>query len=404
MRKVWLIARWEFLATVSRASFLVALIALPLFHLGLAALIGLSMQSALRADAAVRPLFVVDPERVLADAESGSDRVVRDEVAALSSLNSGTVDAVVVLDGRFLENGRVRIYARPSTGLFDAGRRIDRRARADAVIRAGLMNIRDGNLRDRRVLEPIVEVDRYRLVADGGRPEREPDSALLSTLAGPFGVCFLLSLSIFLSSGVLQESMAAEVHTRMLEVLLSIIKPTALLAGKTFGLAAAGLLQLGVYLAIVFAAGAWFPGFLGIPWTTAAWAVLCFGAGYGLYAVLMAATGAVTRDSQESVQWASIWMLVGAAPLFMITSISTSPSSMLARSLSWFPLTAPVALMLRMGSGPVSWVEMTIALLLTSATAGFVLVGAAALLRARVQSGGRVVLRKGKGTREKGKD
>jgi ABC-type Na+ efflux pump permease subunit len=101
--------------------------------------------------------------------------------------------------------------------------------------------------------------------------------------------------------------------------------------------------------------------------------------------VLMAATGAVTRDSQEGMQWASIWMLVGAAPLFLIAWISAAPSSWIARGLSWFPLTSSVALMLRMGSGSVPAVEKAGALLLTAATAGLVLVAAAALMRARVQ-------------------
>jgi ABC-type Na+ efflux pump permease subunit len=103
----------------------------------------------------------------------------------------------------------------------------------------------------------------------------------------------------------------------------------------------------------------------------------------------MAATGALGRGTQESAQIATVWVIVGAVPLFLIGSIRADGSSMLARVLSWIPLTSPVTLLLRLGVDAVSPLELSGALLLTLAAAAGALVVSSTLLRRVTIAGAR---------------
>ena len=53
---------------------------------------------------------------------------------------------------------------------------------------------------------------------------------------------------------------------------------------------------------------------MSISWTLVAWSAVIFLAGYLLFAVLMAGTGALARDAQEVPQLTTVWMLLAACP------------------------------------------------------------------------------------------
>lgn len=203
---------------------------------------------------------------------------------------------------------------------------------------------------------------------------------------------FIMGLSIFLASGLLQQAMSTELQNRMLEVMLSVVTPLQLLTGKIGGLSAAGLLQAVVYLAITVGVAPLVGG-VTISWSLAAWSAVIFLVGYLLFAVLMAGTGALARDPQEVPQLATLWMLLAALPFFFITHISADPGSWIARVLTWVPPTAPVALLLRMATGGVGVTERIPAIVGALVFALLSLRLSARLFGARVQSGGQLSLR-----------
>jgi ABC-2 type transport system permease protein len=69
--------------------------------------------------------------------------------------------------------------------------------------------------------------------------------------------------------------------------------------------------------------------------------------GYLLFASLMAGTGILGDTAQESGQMAAVWTMTSMIPLFLMMSLGDAPNSVLARVLSFFPLTAPVTMLLR---------------------------------------------------------
>jgi ABC-2 type transport system permease protein len=387
MNRIWIVARWEFLCTVMRASFLITVVSLPLVHVGIALLLGHALNSVKRPAETSRPIAIVDARGILHDGAAGEEILTRDEAAAMETLNAGRVEAVFVLADDYLQSGRLRVYTPPARGLFTFADGLERRNRVDTVIRRGLLTSRvDPDVLSRAVV-PVADVTSFTFDRSG---RAKPDSgSQLAILAGTSGLCFLLSLSIFMSSGLLQQAMAVERQNRVLEVVMASVKPLPLLAGKVLGLSAAGLIQVGVYFAFAIGAAPLALGMVDIPLSTLAWSLACFLTGYVLYACVMAATGALGRGTQESAQIATVWVIVGAVPLFLIGSISADGSSMLARVLSWIPLTSPVTLLLRLGVDAVSPLELSGALLLTLAAAAGALVVSSTLLRRVTIAGAR---------------
>jgi ABC-2 type transport system permease protein len=386
LRTIWIVTKWEFTTTVLRTSFLVVLFSLPIVHIGIAALLGLSLRTATSEPKSRAPIAVVDEPQLLTDV-AGSDIVLRDRAAALRGLSEQRFDGVYVLSSDYLQTGRVDVYERPAADLLQIGKTLANRERAATVIRRGLT--RQADARAERLVDPLVRTTVWRV--EGATVERRIAPAVVDVLAGPFGMCFIMGLSIFLASGLLQQAMSTELQNRMLEVMLSVVTPLQLLTGKVVGLSAAGLLQAVVYLAITVGVAPLIGG-VTISWSLAAWSAAIFLAGYLLFAVLMAGTGALARDPQEVPQLATLWMLLAALPFFFITHISADPGSWIARALTWVPPTAPVALLLRMATGGVGAERIpAIAGVLIFALLSLHL--SARLFGARVHSGGQLSLR-----------
>ena len=385
MMRIWIVARWEFLATVARAGFIVTVLALPAVHLGLGWLLATSVRTAAES-AGQKPVAVVDRAGLLRDAPAGRDVIVRDEAEALRTLAQGGFEAVFVLDDHYLETGGMQAFTMRASGLFGFADALARRERAASLVRHGLLGPVVPAAVAARVADPAANVVSFRIDREG---RRVPDPVTpLGALSGVFGLCLLLSLAIFMSSGLLQQAMTVERQNRVLEVILALIRPSTLLIGKVLGLSAAGLLQVGVYLTLVVGPAPAMLGMNALPAATIGAAFACFAAGFVFYACLLAATGALGRDTQESAQIATTWVLIGAAPLFLLGSISAHPSSTVAHVLSWIPLTSPTALLLRIGADGVSTFELVGALLTTIVFAGLTLaISAALLLRASISGG-----------------
>ena len=383
LRTIWIIAKWECTTTVLRPSFLLALIGLPVVHIGIAALLGLSLRTASSELKPPAPVAVVDEHQILRDV-AGSDTVVRDKSVALRELSEQRLDGVYVLPPDFLQTGHVDVYERPASDLLQIGKALGNRERAAAVIRRALADQTDRTLAE-RLVTPLATTTAWRV--EGANVERREAPPFVDVFAGPFGMCFIMGLSIFLSSGLLQQGMSTELQNRMLEVMLSVVTPLQLLTGKVFGLAAAGLLQAVAYLTITVGAAPLVGG-VAISWSLVAWSAAIFLAGYLLFAVLMAGTGALARDAQEVPQLASLWMLLAALPFFFMTFISADPGSWIARALTWVPPTAPVALLLRIATGGAGTAERIAALTAVLLCALVSLHLSARLFGARVLGGG----------------
>lgn len=412
MKKILIVARWEYLTTVMRGSFLFAVVAMPVIYGGMFGLAALAGRSASNSSGARLPAALVDLSHTvdideaarraaerdrarqaqleavaqIAAARSPAARAALNDIvvapvlvgydnleAALEALRGRRLSAVYFLEADYVETGRITSYTRDN-GLFASQNDTQRRAAVADAVRAGLMKAQVDQRTFTRAFTPIGRVTRKTLDRSGQFTEA---GDALGSLAGPFGLFMLLTMSIFFSAGFLQQATIADRANRMIEILLSSVSPRELVLGKLLGLAGAGLTQVALYLALIVAPGAMFFALFQVPLASLLISLVFLIVGYMMFACLMTATGMLGRTAQESAQISTIWIMLAAMPWFFVANISQAPNGLIARAMSFFPLTSAVTMMMRVASTALSPVEV-VAVVAADALAIYLIVRAAA--------------------------
>ena len=166
----------------------------------------------------------------------------------------------------------------------------------------------------------------------------------------------LLALSLMLSSIYMVQGLGDEKESRLVEVLLSSVSSRQLLVGKVLGLGAAGLVQVVIWLAsaplLLRLASSSFGGFIStiqIPANFLILGIVYFILGYLLFASLSVGIGAISPNAREGQQLSLIYTLLVYVPLWFSSFLFIFPNSPIWVALTIFPVTAPVATMLRLG-------------------------------------------------------
>lgn len=314
---------------------------------------------------------------------------VSDREAGIAALKAEEIDALFVFPPDYAETGtvvRVRI-ADDAGGVFGS----------DGPSYSGtLRGFVLANLFADEV--PVGLAERlqipYTLVTEEVRPdgEAEEESAGFDVGRAAFFAVAGISLlfSVFFSSGYVLNALVEEKENRVMEVLLSSVKPDALLLGKFFGLGAAGLLQMAAWLVSVGVGGLVLGLIVDIPTDLLtmpgvgdiAIAAAYFLFGYALFASLMAAVGAVTTSLREANQISAIVIVPAFIPVWLNFILFTEPEGTLARVLTYVPVTAPVTGFIRLAIGAMGPLETVAALLVLAASAAGALWLAMRLFRA----------------------
>jgi ABC-2 type transport system permease protein len=402
MNKALLIARWEFLSTVTRRAYIFSVVAMPLLFGIIGAIPILSTRSAAASSADV-PMALVDPAavvdlelaaRLANERTQARPRAARDLLPtrpdglvksmeltpALEALNARRVAAVYELAADYLTSGRMTVYTR-SSGMFAQAFANQRQGQVVDAIRASLLQTTLSGDALARAYAPAARLERF--TVDGtGKPSRDEDGGALGPFAGSFIVLILLTMSIFFSAGFLQQGTVEDKQNRVMEILLSSVTAEQLLIGKLLGLGAAGLLQVGLYVVLVIVPGSTVLSFFNVPLGGVMISLVYFALGYTLFACLMAGFGMIGRTQQETAQLSALWTLAAVSPMWFIMAITAAPNGVTARALSFFPLTSPVTMIIRLSIGNVPPVDLLISAVVLIVAIYFALIGAARIFRA----------------------
>jgi ABC-2 type transport system permease protein len=404
MNKVLLIARWEFITTVTRRAYIFAVVAMPLFYGGMVALAGFAGRSA-TTNASRVPTALVDRAHVLDLAAARAQAERRDRAdtgdplaafvraapetplveygdldAALEALRARTVATVFALDADYVTTGGISVYTRDAGFLSQQAERQRQGQVADAI-RVGLVRAVLAGDQLARAYAPLAGIRHLRLNA-AGAPEPVTDPAGLGPFAGSLGPILILTMSIFFSAGFLVQATIEDRQSRMIEILFSSVDPHELVLGKILGLGGAGLLQVAIYVALIIVPGATLLAIFHISVAKLALSLVYCAIAYAMFACLIMWTGMIGRTSQESAQMSALWMLAAASPMFFIASIGAAPNGWIARALSFVPLTSPVTMMLRIASADVPSADIVVSMVIGGAAIYLALRGAARIFRA----------------------
>jgi ABC-2 type transport system permease protein len=175
-------------------------------------------------------------------------------------------------------------------------------------------------------------------------------------------------ISIF--GGMVLTGVLEEKASRVVEVLLARIPARALLAGKIAGIGLLGLAQIGITALAALVAVAAVPS-IHVPavgGAVLAWAVVWFVLGYALYATVYGALGSLGSRVEDAQGVAGPVMVILPVAYFASFLMIAQPASAAARAISYFPLTAPMAMPGRIAMGAAAWWEPVTAAILTLAT------------------------------------
>jgi ABC-2 type transport system permease protein len=371
MKKALIVARWEFLTTVKRRSYIFAVVAMPLMFLGFGALTTLSVPAAI-GTANTLPTAVVDETGIVDLEFAGAQAARRDELrntsgnapqnpapklvafsdeeSARQALSEGRVAAVYVIEADYLATGNLTAYAR-NVSVMNQGPANQRVGAVSDAIRSSLLK---RGLEGDAVLRAYAPAANLKSITVGrdGQLSDGSDAFSLGRFAGTFGVFILFTMAIFFSAGFLQQATIEDRQNRMFEILLSSIDADDLLLGKIVGLGGAGLLQVALYVLLIIIPGSSILSMFQVPIAKVLMLVIYFVLGYLLFACLMAGVGMISRTPQEGAQLSAIWTLTASAPMFMMPALIASPNGLLARGLSMFPLTSPITMMFRLTMTP----------------------------------------------------
>ncbi len=389
MREIWIVARHEYLVNIRRPAFLIMTILLPLIGLlalGVAAFAGGQAGAFLEEQFApqLRAIGVVDHTSLftpILPEFADRFRLYPTEEAGRAAVRSGEVNVLLVFPPDYVTNGEVRVVS--AGGGFDAAVLEDSR-RVQAFFVAHLVRGRVEPAVLARVMEPM------KLVFVGLEGETAGQGGMLSTMLSimvPYALSLLLIVTIFTSSGYLLQGVAEEKTSRVIEIVLSSVSATQLLAGKVIGLGAVGLTQVVVWILSAMALSGGAAGLLGVVIPLMArpevflLAVVYYVLGFLVYAVLMGSVGALGTTTHESQQLAGIFSMVAALPLMLSGFMFSNPNMPIVRAFCWFPLTSPTMMMVRLPMTAVPLVDIVGSIVLLLLTMPVVLWAGAKVFR-----------------------
>ncbi len=200
--------------------------------------------------------------------------------------------------------------------------------------------------------------------------EIAPGQDVVSSYFVPIIFATLFIISIMVSSGILFQSVTEEKENRVIEILLSSVSSGQLMVGKVLGLGAAGLIQIAIWFItfIIFSRVA--PGIipaldsLSVPASLIGWGLLYFVLGYLLLAALYAGLGSIGATAKEGQGWSTIFTLPAICPIWFNYFLINNPEGTVSRFFTFFPLTSPVASMMRLALHAISAWEIALSLII----------------------------------------
>src|SRR6185295_11961974 len=188
-----------------------------------------------------------------------------------------------------------------------------------------------------------------------GTGGQEADTS--ASFALVFAIGFIMYLAILMYGQIILGAVIEEKETRIAEILFSSVRPFTLMMGKLVGVSLVALTQLTIW-GLAFSAFALYgAGVLAsrgisanipnIPLSQYIYFGLFFLLGYFVYATIYALVGSMVTTAQEGGQLAVPIVLILVVSFYVFFPVSRAPDSTFSFWVSMIPLSAPIAMLVR---------------------------------------------------------
>ncbi len=389
MKQIWLITKREFLSRVKKKSFLIMTLLGPLLIAGFyAAIIWVTVGQA-KGDK-LRIIEVIDKSGVVDGELKNTKNIVFDFKdgnidSARKDLNNSESYGLLYFPPSFtLERPvGIQLFTREQSSIATQERierSIERELKSQRMRIAGLSQDKIDSLR--------VEIDLNVLLnSSNGDEVKKSETAVLTAIG--FALTFLMYMFVFMYGVQVMRGVMEEKTNRIVEVIISTVRPFQLMLGKIFGIAMVGLTQflmwiiLGAGLSFVVAIalgvtmdtgdlqsmqssqansqeiaeqvadmqadGLSFWGIINTALGYLPFFLFYFIFGYLMYSSLFAAVGSAVDSETDTQQFMfPITIPIVFSFIVSISAITNDPHSTLAWWMSVIPLTSPVTMMARL--------------------------------------------------------
>lgn len=400
-KNISLVIQREFLERVSKKSFIITTILMPVLMLALMATPALIMAF---AGNEAKTVDIVDESLVIAPALKSDDGIKY--ITCTQPLDSvranSTADAVLFIPKDVMDGKKaIQLYNNEASSMTlesnirDQVNGIIENIRLESYDIANLDQIL-------KEVESDVSIQSY---DNTSKDEEKESSTILSYILGTV-LTFFLYMCLLLYGQMVMTSIIEEKNNRVLEIVVSSVKPTQLMLGKICGIGLVAVTQIviwGVLLAALSAfvlpaltpdsvaadlsamnaAGAAGTESLGTPVEllqalsilgNVGYIIQIFGllllflvGGFMLYAAVYAAIGSAVDNIQDAGQLQSVVVMPIILGIVFGMMAASDPGSQLSLWTSMIPFTSPMVMMARIPFGVPEW-QITVSLIILYAS------------------------------------
>jgi len=267
------------------------------------------------------------------------------------AVDSKEIDGYILIPEGVLEKNEAEFYAR---NVSDLRRNRDIQMAITSVINR--IRLEQMGLDARLLQELVSEVNlRTFRVGPGGKEQED--------VGFTFALTYLLAMALYIGlviyGNLVMRGVIEEKSSRVVELVISSVRPFQLMVGKILGIGAVGLTQFFIWAVALFLISLYGGSLLSsfgpvgslkipsVPIGVLIYFVLFFLLGYVLYSTLFAGVGAMVNSEQEAqhLVWPLILPLV--IPVMVMFHVISNPESSLSVILSFVPLFSPLIMFMR---------------------------------------------------------
>lgn len=368
MNKIWTVVKFEVIRQLKKPSFWIALFLLPVVIIGFIGLSSLSNSSfgndiSKNNKTANENTFGITDKAGVINEAALTEKVSKIETKeeGIEKVKNGEIKEYYYIPEDFFESKKVEGYNVSTDGgsLFvQSVGNITSLLTASAMMRV--------NSIDASILTNQIKVENTTFDENGEKAN------LLGKAIIPIAVLAIYYILVCVFGNRMLLAVVEEKENRISEMILTAVSAKELIIGKIIALILLGFLQMAVFIVpvIIFVLinhdNPMVSNVVGmIEFEPISFimniALLIFS--YFLFAGFSVLVGSMMPTARDASQYISIVIIGSMLPFFFMNTVISSNVNIMTYALSYFPLSAPIAMMLRNAFGLLPWYEFMIGII-----------------------------------------
>ncbi|QHS23690.1 ABC transporter permease [Virgibacillus sp. MSP4-1] len=376
MRNSMKVAKWEYKRNMKNKSFIISLFLTPLLFLVFFNL-PLLFDNDDEAENAGPQIHIYDELGVWSEVKSQLPEeqtenwqeidAFKSEEEIIQELEKEENTAYIMLTEEVLKSGAVHVYMSEDLNentVFQANI-LEHPLLAHKLADMGLTSEQAQIAASGITFEPVTPESASQTQTSENEGQRQSQEELLERVV-PVAFAGVILFSILITGMMIFQSASQEKKEKVAEIVLSSLTPEELMQGKIYGYFALGITQVAAWMILILPFLAWrvdipFLEYLLVPELFLL--IFIAIAGYLLFASIFVSIGATVEDMNSTSNFQGMLFMLPFLPAIFIGPIMSDPSGIIAQVGTYFPITSPGVLLVRLAMlEEWPWIEIIIAI------------------------------------------